>query len=76
MTDWPSSAARSLTLQENITVDKLTVVFVRAVWMAVDRARLSVCRPAGVSNAKVDIKLSIQVNGVIFYSSSHKMDMI
>lgn len=43
----------------------LTVVLVGAVWMAVDSVGLSMCRPAGVSNAKVCVQLNVQVNGVV-----------
>lgn len=42
----------------------ITVIFVRAMRVAVDSARLAVCGPASVSDAKVCEQLLVQVQRV------------
>lgn len=42
----------------------VTIILVRAVRVAVDGARLSVCGPASVSDAKVRAQLLVQVQRV------------
>lgn len=45
---------------------RVTIVLVGALRVAVDGARLSVCGPASVSDAKVCVQLLIQVHRVFF----------
>ena len=44
----------------------LTIVFVGAVRVAVECARLSVCGPACVRDAKVHVQLLLQIHRVFF----------
>lgn len=46
------------------TLVHITVIFVRAMRVAVDSARLAVCGPASVSKAKVCEQLLVQVQRV------------
>lgn len=43
-----------------------TISPVRSVWMTVNGAWYTMCSPTSVSNAKVNIKLQIQVNILLF----------
>lgn len=49
-----------------------TISLVGSLWMTVNRTWYTMGSPASVSNAKVNIKLQIQVNILLFYKGSNK----
>ena len=48
-----------------------TICLVGSLWMTVNRAWYTMGSPASVSNAKVNVKLQIQVNILLFYKGSN-----
>lgn len=59
------------------TLFHITIILVRAMRVAVESARLSVCGPASVSKAKVCEQLLVQVQQVFFCRSrTQQYDLI
>lgn len=55
-----------ISMEDTMSLTTQTISLVRSVWMTVNRAWYTMGSPASVSNAKVNIKLQIQVNILLF----------